>query len=122
MVDTSVWVDHLRRGDARLAVLLEVGSVLMHPFILGEISCGNLADRPLTLGLLQNLPAAPIAEADEILTFIERQKLHGKGIGYVDANLLASVAIAGTKLWTRDKRLDAIARNHGWSASELQKH
>ncbi len=110
LVDTSVWVDHLRRGDAALARLLELGTVVMHPFVLGEIACGSLADREVILELLRNLPNAVVAESDEVLGFIERQGLHGKGIGYVDVHLLASVMLTdGTRLWTRDKRLRAVA-------------
>ena len=110
LVDTSVWVDHLRRGDAQLAALLECGGVVMHPFVLGEISCGSLADRSTVLELLQDLPAAIVADYDEALSFIDRHALHGKGIGFVDVHLLASVALThGAKLWTRDKRLKAAA-------------
>ena len=110
LVDTSVWVDHLRRGDTQLAELLERGAVVMHPFVIGEIACGGLTDRASILELLQDLPMAVVADSDEVLGFIERQSLHGKGIGYVDVHLLASVALTGgTKLWTRDKRLRAAA-------------
>ena len=117
LVDTSVWVDHLRRGDAELAGLLERGQVLMHPFVVGEIACGSLADRDLTLELLQQLPTAAVAEPDEALGFIELRGLHGRGIGYVDIHLLASTALtAGSTLWTRDKRLrdaaDALGCAH----------
>ncbi len=110
LVDTSVWVDHLRSGDARLVELLDRGQVLMHPFVIGEVACGSLGDRSLVLELLQDLPAACVAESEEVLSFIERHALHGKGIGYVDVHLLASVALTvGTKLWTRDKRLREAA-------------
>jgi len=110
LVDTSVWVDHLRRRDTQLAELLERGAVVMHPFVIGEIACGGLTDRASILELLQDLPMAVVADSDEVLGFIERQSLHGKGIGYVDVHLLASVALTGgTKLWTRDKRLCAAA-------------
>jgi predicted nucleic acid-binding protein len=109
LVDTSVWVDHLRFGDTQLAALLEAASVVLHPFIVGEIACGSLSNRASTLELLQHLPMAPVAEFDEVLGYIERHKLHGKGVGYVDVHLLASAAIGGTKLWTRDKRLHAVA-------------
>ena len=78
LVDTSVWVDHLRRGDARLAALLERGAVVMHPFVIGEMACGSLADRAMILELLQDLPSAVVAENDEVLGFIERLGLHGK--------------------------------------------
>lgn len=111
LVDTSVWVDHLRRTDVQLADLLGRGSVCMHPFVVGEIACGSLSRRSSVLELLQDLPAAVVAEIDEVLGFIERHALHGKGIGYVDAHLLASVALTtGTRLWTRDRRLLGVAR------------
>jgi len=108
-----VWVDHLRKGNVLLAELLEHGGVVMHPFVVGEIACGSLADRALILELLQQLPAAMVAELDEALGYIERHKLYGKGIGYVDVHLLASAAIGGTNLWTRDRRLRAAAQELG---------
>ena len=111
LVDTSVWVDHLRRGDAGLAVLLDRASVLAHPFVTGELACGSIAQRAQVIGLLEMLPQATMAQADEVLTFIERARLYALGIGYVDAHLLASVALtAGSSLWTRDKRLLAAAK------------
>jgi predicted nucleic acid-binding protein len=110
LVDTSVWVDHLRRRDTQLVDLLNANSVLMHPFVVGEIACGSLADRALTLDLLLNLPAALVAEPDEALIYLDQHSLHGKGIGYVDVHLLASTAISGAKLWTRDKRLRIVAQ------------
>ena len=110
LVDTSVWVDHLRRADAALADLLERGTVLMHPFVLGEIACGSLARRATVLELLQHLPMAEVADTDEILSFIDRRGLHGQGICLIDVHLLASTALtAGARLWTRDKRLRAAA-------------
>jgi predicted nucleic acid-binding protein len=114
LVDTSVWVDHLRSGDAHLAALLERGGVVMHAFVVGEIACGSLNHRAAILELLRELPTAAIAESDEVLGFIERHSLHGKGIGYVDVHLLASVALTqGASLWTRDKRLQAAADDLG---------
>ena len=114
LVDTSVWVDYLRRTDTELADLLERGQILMHPFVIGEIACGSLRDREATLELLQQLPAAAVAEPDEALGFIELRSLHGKGIGYVDVHLLASTALnAGAMLWTRDKRLREAAEALG---------
>ena len=113
LVDTSVWVDHLRRGDAQLVDLLESNTVIMHPFVVGEIACGSLADRALTLDLLLNLPAALVAEPDEVLVYLDQHSLHGRGIGYIDVHLLASAAISGAKLWTRDKRLRLAARELG---------
>jgi hypothetical protein len=110
LADTSVWVDHLRNGAPALAAALEQGSVLTHPFVLGELACGNLKNRGEVLQLLGELPAAPMATDPEALDFIERRALMGRGIGYVDVHLLASVALAGTaQLWTRDKRLAAVA-------------
>lgn len=114
LVDTSVWVDHLRKGDALLVDLLERANVVMHPFVVGEIACGSLRDRRSILDLLQDLPAATVAEGEEVLDFIERHALHGKGIGYVDVHLLASVALTeGAKLWTRDKSLRVLAQALG---------
>jgi hypothetical protein len=110
LVDTTVWVDHLRRSDAGLVELLERSAVAMHPFVVGEIACGSLRDRQSILELLQDLPATVVAQSDEVLQFIERHTLHGKGIGYVDVHLLASVALTeGTRLWTRDQRLRRVA-------------
>ena len=117
-----MWVDHLRRGDAQLADLLEGNAVVMHPFVVGEIACGSLADRALTLELLQHLPSAVVAEVDEILSYIESESLYGKGIGYVDVHLLASAALGGIKLWTRDKRLLAVADRLGCALSESRGH
>jgi predicted nucleic acid-binding protein len=123
LVDTSVWVDHLRRGDVRLAALLESASVLVHPFIVGEIACGSLANRKTVLELLQDLPMAAVADADEVLVFIEHHELHGKGVGYVDVHLLAAVALTeGAKLWTRDKRLRAAAQALGCAHQEHGAH
>lgn len=103
LVDTSVWVDHLRDGDDPLAALLEKGQVLVHPFIAGEIACGSLARRAATLELLQDLPMALVAEAAEVLGHIGRHRLHGKGIGYVDAHLLVATALTSdAKLWARE--------------------
>lgn len=123
LVDTSVWVDHLRRSDAQLVDLLQRAQVLMHPFVVGEMACGSLADRPAVLELLQDLPTALVAESDEVLVFIEHQALHGKGIGYVDAHLLASVALTGrTQLWTRDKRLLNAAESLGCAFKDNTAH
>ncbi|MEO8060018.1 MAG: type II toxin-antitoxin system VapC family toxin [Burkholderiales bacterium] len=123
LVDTSVWIDHLRRGDALLSELLERGAVVMHPFVLGEIACGSLADRVVVLELLQDLPAAVVADKDEALSFIDRRGLHGSGIGFVDVHLLASVALTlGTRLWTRDKRLHAVAIDLDFAHADTSGH
>lgn len=110
LVDTSVWIDHLRSGEPALAAVLQDERVLMHPFILGELACGNLRNRHEVLELLARLPAAPMATDAEALSLIAMRALMGRGIGYVDVHLLASVALAGeAKLWTRDRRLAAAA-------------
>lgn len=114
LADTSVWVDHLRERAPALAAALEQGSVLMHPFVLGELACGNLKNRGEVLRLLGELPAAPMATDAETRDFIERRSLMGRGMGYIDVHLLASVALSGTaQLWTRDKRLAAVAADLG---------
>lgn len=114
LVDTSIWVDHLRAGDNDLVSLLNTSQVLMHPFVLGELACGNLQNRNEVLALLKDLPRISVATDDEVLFFIERHALMGKGVGYVDAHLLASVTLDGsTRLWTRDRRLHAIAETLG---------
>jgi predicted nucleic acid-binding protein len=110
LVDTSVWVDHLRGGDARLAAQLDAASVAMHPMVLGELACGNLKDRQTLLTLWRNLPQLPAATDAEALFFLERNRLWGRGIGYIDLHLLAAVSLhAGARLWTRDRRLRATA-------------
>jgi hypothetical protein len=110
LVDTSVWVDHLRSGDDHLRSLLESGSVLGHPFVIGEIACGNLQRRAEVLSLLQRLPSAEVAGDAEVLLFIDCHALMGRGIGYVDAHLLAAAALTGdARLWTRDTRLSEVA-------------
>lgn len=114
LVDTSVWVDHLRAGDETLAALLNSNQVLVHPFVLGELACGNLRQRMEVLTLLKNLPHAVVALDEEVLFFIEQHGLMGRGIGYVDAHLLAAVALdGGARLWSRDKRLHALAGEMG---------
>lgn len=111
LLDTSVWVDHLRQGDAQVASVLETGRVLSHPFVIGELACGQLKSRAEILGLLAALPQARMARELEVLFFIERHSLMGRGIGYIDAHLLTATALTeGARLWTRDKRLDSLAR------------
>ena len=123
LVDTSVWVDHLRVGDAALVVLLDQAKVVTHPFVIGEIACGILRQRQSVLDLLADLPAAAVADGDEVLGFIERHVLHGKGIGYVDVHLLASVALTdGAQLWTRDKKLQAAAQALGRAYLDSASH
>lgn len=106
LVDTSVWVDHLRNGDPELRELLKTGSTLIHPFIIGEIACGRLRNRERTIGLLAGLSKLPVATHDEVLYLLSEHDLGGAGIGYVDAHLLASLRLTpGCELWTRDKAL-----------------
>jgi len=114
LVDTSVWVDHLRIGDQTVVSLLELGRVLVHPFVVGELALGTLRQRHPILAALQDLPHAIAATDQEVLQFIERNALMGRGIGYVDAHLLASTQLTpGSSLWTRDKRLSAVAEGLG---------
>jgi len=111
LVDTSVWIDHLRKGEPILCRLLEAGQVLTHPFIIGELACGNLNQRATIMSLLKDLPFAQTASNSEVLLFIDAQTLMGRGIGYIDAHLLAATALADeAMLWTRDKRLQASAK------------
>lgn len=111
LVDTSVWVSHLRDGNTELANLLNNGSVLCHPFIVGELACGNLKNRAVILSLLQLLPASIEAEQEEVLSFIENNHLMGKGIGYVDAHLIASAVLTGIPVWTLDKKLAQVVES-----------
>lgn len=120
LVDTSVWVDHLRIGNSDLRGLLESGRVLTHPFVLGELALGNLQQRATILEALQGLPKAKVAEDTEVLRFIDQHRLFGIGIGYVDTHLLAAVRLTpGATLWTFDKRLLAAASQLGLNANLL---
>lgn len=123
LVDTSVWIDHLRKGVPVLTAALEEGRVLMHPFVLGELACGTLRNRKEVLQLLSDLPVAPTVTELEALGFIERRALMGRGIGYIDIHLLASATLAGpARLWTRDKRLAAVAAGLGLALAEKGTH
>lgn len=116
IVDTSVWIDHLRTTDPTLVALLGDGSPYVHPFVLGELALGNLRDRSTVLGLLERMPQALVAEPHEVLRLITGHALHGLGIGYVDAHLLASAKLmAGARIWTRDRRLAAVSEQLGLS-------
>lgn len=111
LADTSVWVDHLRKGNKRLAGFLNKGVVLCHPFIIGELTCGNLKNRSKILGMLASLPSISVAEHDEVLDFISRHKFQGQGIGWIDAHLLASTYLARCRIWTLDKFLLRVAKS-----------
>lgn len=109
LVDTSVWVVHLRNGNIGLETLLNKGHVVCHPFIVGELACGNLKNRAELLSLLQALPVATHVEHDEVMTFIEDHTLMGKGLGYIDIHLIASAILTEIPLWTVDKKLNEVS-------------
>jgi predicted nucleic acid-binding protein len=120
LADTSVWADHLRRTERRLAELLAQGEILMHPFVMGEIALGYLHRRSEILFRLRHLPAAHIAEPEEVLHLIDVQKLVALGVGYVDVHLLATTLVTNNcLLWTRDKRLGAVASRLGVAAEPI---
>ena len=110
LVDASVWLAHFRRTDPRLVAALEREDVLVHPFVIGEIACGDLRNRRVIVALLRRLPEVQKATDDEALAFVERRSLSGRGIGFVDVHLLASVVLHGTaRLWTGDRQLAEVA-------------
>lgn len=110
LVDTAIWIDHLHRAEAELDALLESGEALVHPYVFGEIALGRLKERAVVLEQLRALPTPVVAHADEVAVLIESAQLHGRGIGYVDACLLASALVTpATRLWTRDRKLLAVA-------------
>jgi predicted nucleic acid-binding protein len=119
LVDTSIWVEHLRAGNKALAKLLEDGQVLAHPFVIGELALGHLEPRNVILSALSDLPRARSATDDEVLHLIDREGLAGLGIGYVDAHLLAAVRLtSAAALWTRDKRLHQVAERMSVAAAQ----
>jgi len=113
LVDTSIWVSHLAKGRAELRALLERAEVLCHPLVIGELACGNIANRSEILSLLQELPQVRVVEHDEVLRFIEARHLSGRGLGYIDAHLLTSSVLTRAPLWTADKRLREAASEVG---------
>ena len=117
LVDTSVWVGHLRHGEAALADALMRSQVAIHPHVVLELACSNLKNRQQVLELLQALPAVKVALDAEVMHLIESRSLMGRGIGFVDAHLCASAILSGAQLWTRDKRLLAVAQalNVAWT-------
>ena len=121
LVDTSVWVGHLREGDPGLEQLLNDGEVMCHPFIVGELACGKVRNRLEVLSLLQFLPEATQATHEEILQFIEQNRLMGKGLGYVDVHLSASAVLTGVPLWTCDKRLNETNEGLGIGYKPLKR-
>ncbi len=110
LVDTSIWIDHLRHSEPDLVRLLNEGSVLVHPFVIGELALGNLKNRNAILEALMGLPASITATDEDVLSFINHNDLAGCGIGYVDVHLLAATRLtSGCTLWTRDKRQHAAS-------------
>jgi hypothetical protein len=113
LADTSVWIDYFREDLPELGERLRRGDVVMHPFVVGELACGNFSNREETLELLQQLRVVTVAEHHEVMTFIRGRQLYGSGVGYVDVHLLAAAAIERCQLWTLDKRLTAVAASIG---------
>jgi predicted nucleic acid-binding protein len=114
LVDTSIWIDHLRADNAALKRLLDVGRVLMHPFVIGELALGRMRQREMILTALSDLPRAELATDTEVLGFVDREALSGRGIGYVDVHLLASARLtAGATIWTKHTRLRDVAAELG---------
>ena len=109
LVDTSIWVAHLRKGNRKLQQLLMDAEVICHPFIIGELACGTIKNRNEILSLLKSLPSAPVLEFDELLFFIDQNQIMGIGIGFVDVHLLASAQLSDNFLWTADKKLNSAA-------------
>jgi len=119
LVDTSIWVDHLRKGNDALSLLLEQDLVLTHPYIIGELACGSIVNRREILGLLETLPAAVSARNEEVLQLVETKRLHGVGIGWIDVHLLASAHLSQALLWTSDRRLKIAAEDLGIAYSSV---
>jgi predicted nucleic acid-binding protein len=114
LVDTSIWIDHLRADNSALRRLLDAGRVMMHPFVIGELALGRMRQREIILAALYDLPRAELATDVEVLGFVDREALFGRGIGYVDVHLLASARLsAGAQLWTKDTRLRDVAEELG---------
>lgn len=109
LADTSIWVEHLRRGVPLLASLLEADAVAIHPFVIGELACGDIRNRREVLHLLSTLTSVPVATEREVLAMIERRKLMGRGLGYIDVHLLASSILSGHRIWSRDRQLAKAA-------------
>jgi len=117
LADTSIWIDHLRKGKESLENLLLDAEIICHPYIIGELACGQLKNRDEILDLLQALPSAPTVSNDEFLFFIKEHHLMGIGIGFVDIHLLAATRLSSSHLWTGDKRLESAADRLGISFS-----
>jgi predicted nucleic acid-binding protein len=118
LVDTSVWVNHFRAPNMDLQQLLDEGRVATHPFVIGELACGSLRRRAEVLRLIEALPLAPVATHDEVLALIERQRLHGSGLGWIDLHLIASARLGRHALWSADRRLRQTALRLGLADDE----
>jgi predicted nucleic acid-binding protein len=118
LIDTSIWVNHLRKGHDLLSLLLEQNLVLTHPFVIGELACGSMSNRHEILQLLETLPGIGIAHHAEVLHLIEAEHLYGQGIGWVDAHLLASTLLADSLLYTTDKKLRRVTKSLGIAFEE----
>ena len=110
IVDTSIWVSHLRKSLPLLEKLLLNAEVVCHSFIIGELACANIKNRKEFLSLIQTLPMAPIIDLDEFIYFVDQNKLMGRGIGFIDIHLLASARLSESPLWTLDKKLKSVAK------------
>jgi predicted nucleic acid-binding protein len=113
LVDTSVWIDHLKKSNPLLCQFLAEDLVVVHPFVIGELATGMIKNRSMLLGLLRNLPQSPVIKESEYYSFIEQYVLFGKGVGFVDIHILASAIKHGLSLWSLDKRLNSAATDLG---------
>ena len=113
LVDTSIWVEHLRHGQLGLVSLLHRAQVQCHPFVIGELACCSISRRSEILQLLRRLPTVPVVDNEEVMTFVERHRLMGRGVGWVDVHLLASARLENVLLWTADRHLATVARSLG---------
>jgi predicted nucleic acid-binding protein len=118
LVDTSIWLDHLRYGLRELDLLLEQFFATTHPFVAGELACGNLRDRGVFLAYLNALPQSPLLAHEEAMRLVEIQRLAGTGLNWVDVHLLGSAMVSGAKLWTRDQALHKVAERLGIAFSD----
>jgi hypothetical protein len=116
LIDSSVWINHLRAADEGVSALLDDGAALTHRFVIGELALGSIKDRQTVIAAIGKLPHAPVATDAEVLALIETHALHGSGVGYIDAHLLAATLLAHATLWTADKRLAAVAQRLGVAA------
>jgi len=110
LVDTSVWIDHVRRPEPQLIALLADNEVDTHPFVIGELACGHLRPRAELAVLMQDLPSLPTVDHNEAMLFLQQHRLHQSGVGWIDVHLLASTMLARTSLWTRDRHMATVAR------------